>query len=94
MVLGDDAIMALARRADVIKAFPFIRTLAAKAVKVRTCCNAGGKLQQSRKNAANLIKYAILSFNPAQRELFKRLLKANSVTIYLPSATGVKTHTI
>jgi hypothetical protein len=82
----------LSKRSDIISKFPFFR-LSGK-IATGTCggCGGGAKRNKRLEELAR-VKAAIVGLPQGQKDLLKAILKADTVTLYLPSANGTISHT-
>lgn len=92
VLLTDTILLSLSKRSDIISKFPFFR-IAGK-IATGTCggCNAGIK-RNKRIEELTRVKAAIVGLPQGQKNLLKDILKAETITLYLPSANGTISHT-
>jgi hypothetical protein len=80
---------ALARRADIVAQFPFLRSV--QAAKTRGCGRCGRRrVVEDASKKMNAAKRAIADLPADKKELLKRLIHASDVTMYLRVEGGVK----
>lgn len=90
--LTDAILFSLSKRSDITSKFPFFR-LSGK-IATGTCggCGGGGK-RNKRLEELTRVKIAIVGMPKGQKDLLKAILKAETITLYLPGSSGTISHT-
>ena len=90
--LTDAILLSLSKRSDIISKFPFFRITGKIATGTCGGCDGGGK-RSKRMEELTRVKTAIVGLPQGQKDLLKAILKAETITLYLPSANGTISHT-
>jgi len=90
--LTDAVLLSLTKRSDIVSKFPFFRIVGK--IATGTCGGCGSNAKRNKRmEELTRIKVTIVGLPQGQKDLLKAILKAEIITLYLPSAGGTISHT-